>query len=323
MKILNFGSLNMDRIYAVESFVRPGETITTLRFDVQPGGKGLNQSIAVARSGSEVYHAGKIGPDGAVLIDALEQAGVVTDFVMRDGSTTGHAIVQVNKYGNNCILLHGGANTEISIAEIDHVLANFNAGDFVILQNEINNLDYIIEKASQKYMRVALNPSPMNDVIKSLDLRKVTYLVLNELEGAELSGETRPTKILDYLLGLYPHIKIVLTLGRVGSLYADSLHRLQQGAFSVRAVDTTAAGDTFLGYFISRVAMGSPSWSAMRAGALAGALAVTKEGAAPSIPTWDEVVQLSLTREKEVKRDRSNLKIKSNSHSNSKISTNV
>ncbi|MDR1914778.1 MAG: ribokinase [Clostridiales bacterium] len=296
MRILNFGSLNIHRVYRVESFMRPGETVSSLGFDLLPGGKGLNQSVAVASAGSDIFHAGKIGADGEFLLDTLNQAGVNTEYIKSDGIHTGHAVIQVNKYGNNCILLHSGANSEITPLEIDEVLSHFEAGDILILQNEIGHLNYIINSAYDKYMRVVVNPSPMNDTIKAIDLRKVTYLILNELEGRELTGESRPSAILDYLLSIYPHLKIVLTLGKVGSLYADELHRLQQSVYNVDVADTTAAGDTFLGYFISRITMGSPSWSAMRAAAMAAALCVTKHGGATSIPLWDDVLNFSMAR---------------------------
>jgi len=264
-----------------------------------PGGKGLNQSIAIARAGSEIYHAGKVGPDGQMLLDTLTENGVNTDYVGKDGITSGHAVIQVNRYGNNCILLYGGANREVTKEEADHVLEAFSAGDILILQNEISNIPYIIDKAFRKYMKVVLNPSPMDDTLREADLNKISYLILNEVEGGDLTGETRPNRIMDSLLGRYPHLKVVLTLGKIGALYGDELNRIQQGAYPVEAVDSTAAGDTFLGYFISRITMGSPSWSAMRMAALASALSVTKKGASTSIPTWDEVLRFSAAREKE------------------------
>jgi ribokinase len=296
MKILNYGSLNIDRVYTVENFVRPGETVSSRKFELFPGGKGLNQSVSIAKSGVDVYHAGKIGPDGNLLLGTLNEAGVHTDFVSTNGSSTGHAVIQVNKYGNNCILLHGGANLEITTSEIDSVLNNFTAGDILLLQNEINNIPYIVDRAFEKYMRIVINPSPMDSTIKDLDFQKVTYLILNEVEGADLTGETEPSKIIDYLLELYPQLKVVLTLGRIGSMYGDAHCRLQQGAYPVNAVDTTGAGDTYLGYFISRIADGSPIWSALRIAAQASAVAVTRRGAAISIPDRGEVYKFAAER---------------------------
>jgi len=302
IKILNFGSLNIDRVYTVDSFVRPGETIPSINFEMFPGGKGLNQSIAVARAGSQIYHAGKIGPDGQMLMSALIENGIHTDFVLKNGTYSGHAVIQVNKYGSNCILLHGGANQEITKSEVDMVFDSFSAGDILLLQNEINNIPYIIDKAFSKYMKIVLNPSPMDSVLKEADLNKISYLILNEVEGGDFTGETHPYKIMDSLLNRFPHLKVVLTLGKSGAMYGDELNRIQQGVYQVNTVDTTAAGDTFLGYFISRISMGSPSWSAMKMAALASALSVTKKGASTSIPTWDEVLQFSALREKDKPR---------------------
>ena len=261
----------------------------------------MNQSIAVARAGSEIYHAGKVGQDGKMLTDVLNQEGICVDLVSRSGSCTGHAVIQVNRHGNNCILLHGGGNQEITTDEIDSILDHFSPGDIVILQNEISNIPYIVNKASNKYMKIVLNPSPMNDTLKELDLGMISYLILNEVEGKDFTGELNPSRIVDSLLDRYPHLKVVLSLGRFGALYGDELNRIQQSAYQVDAVDTTAAGDTFLGYFISRISMGSTSWNALRIAALAAALAVTKEGAATSIPSWKDVMHFASVRNKERK----------------------
>ena len=291
--------MNIDRVYTVDSFARPGETISSVMFEMFPGGKGLNQSIALARAGSKIFHAGKVGPDGQMLLDTLSGNGVNTDLIERNGSISGHAVIQVNKYGNNCILLHGGANREITENEADRVLDAFSAGDILLLQNEISGIPYIINKAFNKYMKIVLNPSPMDDALKAVDLNKISYLILNEVEGEDYTGELRPNRIMDNLLSRFPHLKVILTLGKTGALYGDEMNRIQQGAYQVEAVDTTAAGDTFLGYFISRITMGSPSWSAMKMAAMASALSVTRKGASASIPTWDEVLQFYAAREKE------------------------
>jgi len=264
-----------------------------------PGGRGLNQSIAVARAGSEIYHAGKVGQDGKMLIDMLNQNGVCADFIGRSGSCTGHAVMQLNKHGNNCTLLHAGGNQEITTDEIDRILDHFNPGDIIMIQNEISNIPYIVDKASNKYMKIVLNPSPMNNTLKELDLGKISYLILNEVEGEEYTGETNPSRIVDSLLDRHPHLKVVLTLGRLGAIYGDELVRIQQSAYLVDSVDYTAAGDTFLGYFISRISMGAKSWNALRIAALAAALAITKEGAAISIPSWKDVMRFASVRDKE------------------------
>ena len=272
--------------------------MASAKFEVSPGGKGLNQSIAAARAGSEIYHAGKIGPDGQTLLETLTQNGVHTDFVSLNGSCSGHTVAQVNKYGNSCVLQYAGANREITKGEIDGALKAFNAGDILMLQNGVNNLSYIVGQAHRKYIKIVLNPSPADSALREIDFSKIAYLVLNEAEGEDITGEQNPNRIMDNLLSQYPHLKVVLTLGKIGALYGDGMHRIQQAAYQVEAVDASAAGDTFLGYFISRVSMGAPSWSAMRIAAMAAAYSVTKMGAVASIPTWDEVLRFSASRDK-------------------------
>lgn len=290
MKILNFGSLNIDYVYSVEHFVRAGETISSTRMEQFCGGKGLNQSVAFARAGAEVYHAGCIGAEGHLLIDMLDQSGVNTTFVkMVSTVPCGHAIIQISPTGENCILLYGGANQSITEDMIDEVLAHFSEGDLLMLQNETNALERIIQKAHQKGMLIALNPSPFNEKITALDFSLIDWIILNETEGQEITGESEPQKILSTLLNRYPHIKIVLTLGSKGSVYADVNNQATHGIFKTKAVDTTAAGDTFTGYFFASVMRGIHPEQALAIASAASAITVSRKGAAPSIPTMEEV----------------------------------
>jgi len=151
MKILNFGSLNIDYTYQVEHFVRAGETLSSDSLQIFSGGKGLNQSIALSRAGADVWHAGAVGKeDGEFLLRQLEEAGVHTEFIAHTEGKTGHAIIQKDPTGQNCILLYGGANQEITRQMADRVLESFEEGDFLILQNEISEIGYIMEKAHEK-----------------------------------------------------------------------------------------------------------------------------------------------------------------------------
>ena len=291
MKILNFGSLNLDLVYQIPHFVRAGETLSTTAFNKNVGGKGLNQSVALAKAGAEVYHAGMIGEDGAMLKDFLAANGVDTRFVRTIDQPSGHAVIQVIPEGNNCIFLFGGANQCITKEFIDEVLAFFGEGDFLVLQNEINAIDQIIDAAYAKGMQIVLNPSPIDENLSKLPLEKISWYILNEIEGGELTGETEPGKILDKLAELYPHAKIVLTLGGDGSIYADSKQRIPQAVYKVTAVDTTAAGDTFTGFFFAGMAEGlAPAEALMRA-SKASSISVTRAGAAASIPTLNEVLE--------------------------------
>jgi len=177
MKILNFGSLNIDYVYQMDHFVREGETISSDSLEIFCGGKGLNQSLALSKSGVKVWHAGAVGElDGEILTQQLEQFGIDTKNIKRVKNKTGHAIIQKNQAGQNGILLYGGANQEITKNQVDQVLNEFRKGDFLILQNEINEVGYIMEQAYGKGMRIVLNPSPMNRKIWSYPLHYVEFL---------------------------------------------------------------------------------------------------------------------------------------------------
>ena len=279
----------------VDHFVQPGETLSSDSVGTFSGGKGLNQAIACKKAGSDVYMAGKIGTDGAFLLAELKDADVVTKHVfIDDDELSGHAIIQVDKDGQNCIILYGGTNRTITHAEIDEVLADFDKGDIILLQNEINALDYIIDKAHEKGMVVALNPSPMDDKLLSCDLSKISYFIMNEIEAAAICGQNDPDVAIATLHEKYPESKIVITLGGDGSKYFDGEITHEHGIYSVKAVDTTAAGDTFTGYFLNGLMENMEPMEIMSMAAKASAIAVSRPGAADSIPTKDEVLATEL-----------------------------
>ncbi|WP_313581297.1 ribokinase [Lacrimispora sp.] len=292
MKILNFGSLNIDYVYQMDHFVREGETISSDSLEIFCGGKGLNQSLALSKSGVKVWHAGAVGElDGEILTQQLEQFGIDTSNIKQVKNKTGHAIIQKNQEGQNGILLYGGANQEITKDQVDHVLNEFGEGDFVILQNEINEVGYIMEQAYGKGMRIVLNPSPMNSKIWSYPLHYVEFFILNEIEAGDIcqkSGSGR--ELLDQLAEKFPGAKILLTLGQDGSLYKDGDQVFEQEIYQVQVVDTTGAGDTFTGYFIGGLSLGETPGQALDHAAKAASIAVSRAGAAPSIPTRDEVL---------------------------------
>lgn len=299
MKVLNFGSLNLDFVYSVNHFVRPGETISSKSRQTFYGGKGLNQSIALARAGVNVYHAGAVGKaDGKILTEVLERNNVNIDFIKEyEDTSTGHAIIQVNREGQNCILLYGGANQMIVREDVDNTLENFAKGDFLILQNEINLLDYIMEEAHKKGLIIVLNPSPMDSRIYSLPLNYVDYFMLNEVEAADICGEAEDGKLLETLGEKYPGAKIVLTLGERGVRYKDGSTILEHGIYKVTPVDTTAAGDTFTGFFIGSLVQGHDAKEALQLASLASAISVSRKGAEASIPYMEEVKNSTLTLE--------------------------
>lgn len=291
MKILNFGSMNIDNVYHVDDFVRPGETKKSLGFQLFPGGKGLNQSVALARAGADVYHAGKIGADGKWLVDLMKISGVDTSLVEIADCDTGKAIIQVSDSGQNAIILYDGANHRMDRSFVEYVLDKFQAGDILVLQNEINLVPEIIESAWRRGLKIALNPSPANEVIHQCDLSKIQWLLLNEIEGEWMTGEKEPEGICRELLKTYPDMKVVLTLGSQGVLYRSAKKKCFQGAFKVDTVDTTGAGDTFTGYFLKCAAAGESPETALKVAAKAASIAVSREGAAVSIPYWSEVVR--------------------------------
>lgn len=292
MRVLNFGSMNLDYVYTVDHMVLPGETQNSQGMNTFLGGKGFNQSTALAKAGVEVYHAGLIGEEGKIFRETAKEYGIRDEYIQVCDEKNGHTIIQVDKNGQNCILLYGGANRAITREFVDEVLSGFEKGDIILLQNEINELDYIIDKAYEKGMQIFLNPSPFDGALDACDLNKISCFLLNEIEGGQIAGETEPDKIIDGILANYENAKVVLTLGGDGSVYADKEKRCQQPVYKVETVDTTAAGDTFTGYFIAGLIQGKTVEETMRMCAVAAGIAVSRPGAAPSIPYMEEVEKL-------------------------------
>ena len=291
MKVLNFGSLNLDYVYQVESILIPGETQASKSRQIFCGGKGLNQSIALAKAGIPVYHAGLIGEGGEPLLEVCKENGVNVEFIRQIPGPCGHTVIQVDRNGQNCILLFGGSNRSMTKEFVDSVLDSFDEGDIILLQNEINELDYIIDRAYEKKMMIILNPSPFDSALEKCDLSKISLFLMNEIEGFQITGEKEPDRILAKVKELYPKAKVVLTLGGDGSVYQDETGIYRQGIFKVKTVDTTAAGDTFTGYFISSVIDGMPVQDGLKLAAKASAIAVSRPGATASIPVRSEVVE--------------------------------
>ncbi len=284
MAVLNFGSLNIDHVYEVPHFVRPGETLGSYSYTRHCGGKGLNQSVALARAGAEVFHAGKIGAEGDFLIHYLRDAGVDVQNITLSETPTGHALIQVDSSGENAIILYGGANREIAPDNADRVVQRFSGSDVLLMQNEISSTADIMLKAAGRGMEVFFNPAPMTKEVFTYPLDTVRWFIVNEIEGAMLSGARRSVDIPPALLKKYPHARVVLTLGSQGVIYADTEGTLEVPAYRVKAVDSTAAGDTFIGYFIASLTGGGDVRSALEVACKAAALCVTRPGAAGSIP---------------------------------------
>lgn len=291
MRVLNIGSLNLDYVYNVDHIILPGETEATGGLNLYLGGKGINQSMALAKAGVEVYHGGMIGEDGQPFLDACHQYGVQDRYIRKIDEKTGHTIIQIDKHAQNSILLYGGANQCLTKEYVDEVLADFDAEDILLLQNEVNLLPYIVDQAYAKGMTIALNPSPYNEKLDAVDMTKISIFLVNEVEGGQITGATDPQEILKIMLEKFPHARIVLTLGKDGAVYADANETHFQPIFPVQAVDTTAAGDTFTGYFLAGISDGMSIPDTLRMSAKASSIAVTRPGAVPSIPLRQEVME--------------------------------
>ena len=289
MNVVNFGSLNLDHVYAVDHFCRAGETIHTAGYTQNAGGKGLNQSIAVARSGQTLCHAGMLGAGGEPLAQLLEGCGVDLRYLGRTETPQGHAIIQVQPDGQNCIFLYGGSNQAVTPEDIDAVLSHFAPGDYLLMQNELSNFTYLLRAAVGRGLRVVLNASPISGEVLAADLTGVDWLVVNEIECAAIAGCSTSEEGYAALRARYPGLGILLTLGSEGSVSWKDGVEIRQCAYPVQAVDTTGAGDTFMGYFVGCLAQGMERKDAMQYAAMAASIAVTRPGAAPSIPMMAEV----------------------------------
>ena len=290
VKILNFGSLNIDHVYHVDKFVTPGETKLTKNLTKFAGGKGNNQSIALAKAGAQVYHAGAIGADGQFLLDNLTKENINIDHIaINPDVATGHAIIQVNAEGENCILLHGGANQEISVDYISQVLNHFSKNDILLLQNEVSNLDKIIEIAGEKQMVIYFNPAPICDKLLSYPLQYIDTFIVNVPEAKAITNGHSTDEMLDKMAQLFPNSKVILTLGEQGVIYQDKTTRISQAAYKVNAIDTTAAGDTFLGYFLASLQSNTDVKTALQIACKAASITVTRAGATSSIPYLHEL----------------------------------
>jgi len=291
MRVLNFGSLNVDHVYRVPHIARPGETVAGTVYQRFAGGKGANQSVALARAGAPVAHAGCIGPEGLWLREKLAAEGVdVADIRVAEGPG-GHALIQVEDSGQNSIVLFAGANAAISLEHVTTALARMRPGDILLLQNEINATSELISAGAAHGLRVVFNPAPMSPAVVSYPLEKVSMLIVNEHEAQALSGNDRPDTMLAALASRWPRTDLCLTLGAEGALYHSARgQRWHSPAPRVPAVDTTAAGDTFIGYLLAGVLRGEAEPSALAVACRAAAVSVTRPGAMDSIPRPHEVV---------------------------------
>ena len=279
MTVFNLGSINIDLVYTVPHFPAPGETLTTLDYQRMLGGKGANQSIALARAGGAVVHIGAAHGEDDWIRDEMRAAGVDIRAVQTSGTATGHAVVSVSRDGENQILLWPGANHAIDMKQAVSALDSAREVDWALLQNETCGADEFVGAARARGLKVAYSAAPFDAEVTARLLPHTDLLVVNEVEAAALAD----------MLGMpaqaagLPHL--VITKGREGADYHGADGALHQPSFPVSPVDTTGAGDCFLGYLLAGVAQGWDMASSLRLASAAAALQVTHHGAAAAIPT--------------------------------------
>lgn len=288
--ILVFGSVNRDFTYELPHIARFGETIASTAFRTAWGGKGLNQALALAKAGASVRLAARISSaDLPALREYCRPFGLDISCVQGIDTPTGHAIIQVDPEGQNSIIVCAGANGTWESSDIEGVLALAEPGSLLILQNEVSRIPEILRAARERGLVTALNPSPFTDRILTWPLECADIFLLNRTEGAALSGETEPDAMLAALIARYPGAKIMLTLGSEGALYTEEGEIFRQPIFPADAVDCTAAGDVFSGYFLSMRSQGHSIAESLRTAAAAAAVCVSRPGAADAIPSPEEV----------------------------------
>lgn len=278
MDIINVGSLNLDLVYQVPHFVKPGETLASTALHQFVGGKGLNQSIALARAGLRVAHVGAIGVDGDVLVNTLKEDGVNTDFVSKLYGQSGHAVIQISPEGENAIVIFPGTNQQLEINQVENALSTFTNAKALLIQNETNLIPDIMAKAKAAGKTVFYNPAPMLNGVENYPLEQVDVMLLNTIELEHLGG-------LDVAQQRWPHLLIVLTQGADGVTVIQNGNSTHYPAVPVeKVVDTTAAGDTFIGYFIASYLHTNNIAEAVSRATKAASICITQAGAAATIP---------------------------------------
>ncbi|HSG89996.1 MAG TPA: PfkB family carbohydrate kinase [Pseudomonadales bacterium] len=291
-RIVNFGSCCIDMLLSVPRIAAPGETLAATGDARMAGGKGLNQSIAAARGGAVVAHFGAVGSDGTDLLDLLREAGVdVSGVEVSADRPTGRAVVQVAADGENAIVIVPGANRGLPRRIMETAVDGLGAGDWLLLQNETDWVPEAIARAAAGPGRVALNLAPADPAARDWPLEELDLLIVNETEALMLTDEASPEAQIAALHARCPRAWIALTLGAEGAILAagdahpEGAARFACAALAVDVVDTTGAGDAFTGHLLAALSAGLAPREALARAAVAGALACTLAGAAPSIPT--------------------------------------
>lgn len=282
-KIFNIGSINVDHVYRVNEMPAPGETITAISCERFLGGKGINQSIASAKAGGETIHVGAIAEGDTWVRDQIRQFGVGVDQIANSTHDTGHAIIYVDDAGENEIVIFGGANQNLEISRIENVLNNAGEGDWVLIQNETNLLEEIVSQAEVKGLKIAYAAAPFVAEIAVALLDKIDLLAVNKGEANQLAEamQVEPEHL--------PVPMLLITRGESGAVFLENGKHFDQSAFAAKAVDTTGAGDTFLGSFLANYVRDGNASAALEYAAAASSIQVTRPGAATAIPEREEV----------------------------------
>lgn len=296
-KVTVLGSLNVDTILKINRLPKPGETMQMNSKQNAGGGKGANQAIAAARCGAKTSFIGKIGNDanGAMMLELLKEAEIDTDAITYSASGTGQAFILLQESGENSILVYGGANQELSLEDIDQAQAKIAASDFLITQFEtpLAGGEYAFELAKKAGVKTILNPAPAKQVppemLSLTDLITPNETEAQALTGIEVKDEVSCQQAAQKLQALGVK-NVIITLSSKGAFYQTKTTHGFVPAFKVQAVDTTAAGDTFLGSLSSQLDTDFTNIeAAIRFANKASSLAVQKLGAIPSIPTYAEI----------------------------------
>ena len=288
-RVLNFGSINIDYIYKVPSFVTPGETLSSLSLHTGLGGKGANQSAAIANAGVAVEHFGRISKQDAWAVEKMAGLGVGVANIELVNEPSGHAIIQVDPNGENAIVLHGGANKSFELGQFSDTISALNGGDYLLMQNECNLLSQAFDLARQHKLKIVFNPAPMNHVVSSLPLHEVDILIINQIEAEAISGYKDLDDIIRVMTKKAPHTMLVITLGSKGAVLVSAGNKIFAHTAAKKVVDTTAAGDTFVGYFVAGLVDGLDEGEALDRACQAGAITVSRSGAIDSIPLLQEL----------------------------------
>jgi len=294
-KILVVGSINMDLVVRVPHSPKPGETVLGGDFETFPGGKGANQAVAAARMGGEVTMVGRVGNDdfGNILIQGLVEDKIKTTHVIKDTKArTGVAMISVAADGENMIVVASGANANVSAEDVSNTRPLMRETDLLLVQLEcpLETVTASIELAKAYQIPVVLNPAPAQPLPKSL-LQKVDYLIPNQTELLILTGEANLNDSIEKIRN-WGLKNLIITLGANGARVISEGIDQHLPAHEITAVDTTAAGDAFNGALAVALAEEKPILEAVSYGMAAGALASTKRGAQPSLPTRDAVENL-------------------------------